>query len=544
MASDLSPIIQEVLTNTIQTTIGKETKITSIFNISKDYLYNTNLICVETSFNYESLISNLKIIVPAYTASFIFNSMMMEEGPLVEDFSDDISDAIKEIVSQISGAMETTINAQAYEDLGQTKFLMGSFDIIEGDKYQVVNSLTLFKLNIEDQPFELFIDFDEETIPFIDEIKQSDSLKSKVNDPLATDDELNELLATDDEIEQNDNKPPTIDDENNSTNDTPEEINAINKQSTESKVDESNNDISEDENIETTNNTIENSNITDELNSLEETQEINESTETENHEEENPKESSQKDTDTNNIDEDKKNKKLKIIVYIISGILGFLVIGFLIAYFMGIFEPPTPPKQETNITKETQKSMIMIDIIDKDIEYKNSMINEKRLNKRLSLLTKYEILEEDLIEKSKLMKKEHLHKLRMKRLEEFAKENKEESLFKKDLNRSLPKLDRFTSSEKNSSYQNKIAIENEKLTYIKIVPLKYKRYKDIIANKKSKSTSISICKNNLGKIFVYIGPIFTNTELNKISNSMNSKNNRTLDLISLTQKEFNTMCNF
>jgi hypothetical protein len=527
MASDLSTIVKEILSSTLETTISKKTDVSSTNNISKEYFADKNIVSVDASFAYEQLTSNIKVIIPAQTASFIFNCMMMEEGPLSDEINDDTADAVKEVVSQISGGMETAINGEAFEDLGSTKFSIGEFAILSGKDYQVVNSLILFNLNIEDQTFEFYMDFDEATLPYIEELKNSETIESESVDPLEGDDELSELLESDEDT-------PT---ENSDS--TEEELSEV-------PSDETTNEETSDEELEEL----------EEVQETEETSENNDDSKEESSDENTSDETIPEDQEGENIsddeepsDEDKKNKKLKLIIYIVAGLLASVIIGFLVAYFMGVFDPPPPPpKKEVNATKEAKKSMIIIDVKNKEIDYKDSMINEKRLNKKLALLTKYEILEEDVLAKFQQAEQERLHKLRMERLEEFAKNNKEESLFQKDINNSknASKMDRFASGDMNNS-KFRQAQENEKLTYIEVTPLKYKKYKSIISREKSKSTSISICKNDKGKISVYIGPMYANFEVNNIIKNIKKKDKKSenyVKLISLTKKEFDTMCDF
>jgi chemotaxis protein CheY-P-specific phosphatase CheC len=527
MASDISTIVKEILSSTLETTISKKTDVTSTFNISKEHLQNKNIVAVDASFAYEQLTSNLKIIIPAPTASFIFNCMMMEDGPLANEISDDIADAVKEVVSQISGGMETAINGEAFEDLGATKFSIGEFAILQGNDYEVVNSLVLFKLHIEEQEFEIYIDFDEATVPYIEELKSSDTIEPEKQDEVTTaDDELSELLEADDELTE-------IPEDTIDNDDELSELLSSDDDGLEEVSEETQEEISdeleavEEQSEETANDTEEKSDTQDAIPEEQEDENISD--------------------DEELSDEEKKNKKLKLIIYIVAGLLASVIIGFIIAYFMGVFDPPPPPpKQEVNATKEAKKSMIIIDVKNKQIDYKNSMINEKRLNKRLALLTKYEILEEDVLAKFKQEEKERLHKLRMERLEDFAKNNKEESLFQKGMNKTASKTDRFANEDMNTSAMKKMQ-ENEKLAFIEVTPLQYKKYNKIITREKSKSTSVSICKNDFGKISVYIGPMYVNFEVNNIIKTIKKKDKNSqkhIKLISLTQKEFDKMCDF
>jgi hypothetical protein len=113
----------------------------------------------------------------------------------------------------------------------------------------------------------------------------------------------------------------------------------------------------------------------------------------------------------------------------------------------------------------------------------------------------------------------------MKRLEEFAKKNKEESIFIKDI---------ITNNDINKS---------SIIDYIFLIEInakKYKIYKEFINKNKKRTTKISICKNN-NIINVYIGPLYIKEIINNILRKIPKEDGK---LIKITHKEFNNRCNF
>ena len=124
---------------------------------------------------------------------------------------------------------------------------------------------------------------------------------------------------------------------------------------------------------------------------------------------------------TEEIDEDliddkeyavqKKQTKLqKILIAVAAGLLVIITLG-LIAYFLGFFDEEKPmPKEE--VKKEvTKPAKPKVQFNDKDI-------NVDRLNQKLNMLTKYEILEDAQKEKQKALEKERLHQEAQQKLEE------------------------------------------------------------------------------------------------------------------------------
>ena len=438
--------------------------------------------------------------------------MMEEKEPSLE-IEEDVPDAIQEIISQICGSLETAINGSEFEDLGNCKFSIGDIKTIKGEEYTINNELILFDTKIEEKPFQFFIDIDSNSIEFFNDLNNSELTEQNTEEDV---EDIQIEGLTDDEDAEDDEKQnePLGDkqevstDENNTTDDS--------KSKNSSTQDGDNDDITKKE-----------SENKDEL-PIKEDENIDDSKEEE---------------------PSKKDKKIKLIIYILAGLIAVILISFFTAYFMGVFDPEPVVVKDINKTKKPKNNIIVVDIKNKQIDFKISMINKNRLNRRLKVLTKYDIIEDDALARFKQKEKERLYKLKMARLEEFASHNKEESLFKNNItNKTKSKhKNRFTTNESNKSndiiYEH--ILENQKLTFIQIPSLKYKKYKDIIKREKTKSIQISICKNKEDKVDVYIGPIYIKTIVNNIFNAVNktSKSNDA-KIIILTKKEFDKRCDF
>ncbi len=108
----------------------------------------------------------------------------------------------------------------------------------------------------------------------------------------------------------------------------------------------------------------------------------------------------------------KQSKLQKILIGVVVGLVVVIIIG-LILYLIGFFDPEEPkpqekevmPKKEVVVEKKQKPS-----INDKDI-------NVDRLNKKLNMLTKYEILESEQKEIDKTIEKEKLYQEAKEQLE-------------------------------------------------------------------------------------------------------------------------------
>jgi len=483
MAIDLSSIIKDTIYSTLEITLSNEIKQNEIFTCNQDCLNGKNVVSIGSTFTFDKLTTNINFIYPAYFASYTFNTMMMEDSEPLLEIDDDIADALKEVTAQISGSLETAINANTDDTLGSCKFSSGEVNIELGDNYSDVSNLIMLTFNSNNKDFEIFLNFDDEISPYIDELLSND-LKITEIAPLV--EEKTEDKDTDEKSDDNNEEASSQNESNDNEDETADE--------------------------EIQNKPLDNETIENEPN----------------------------DNQNEEIDENlEKEKKLKKIIIAIAALLVLVLIGFATLFFMGSFDAPIIIKDK-NTTKPSPQDLILANIKNKHIIYKEDMININKLNKRLAILTKYEILETDILNNYKKNEKERLYKLKMKSLEEFATKNKEEKLFVKGLNTSVKNKNRFTNDSNNSSkikYNN----DNEILSLIKIDALVYNMYSKIINNEKTKSTAISMCKDKYGKTNVYIGPLYINTLINNIVKKVGKKDAK---LIRVKRKEFNKMCDF
>lgn len=518
MASDLSLSIQEAITSIIETSLsnGASVSVLKTYKTTIQSLNGLNVLVVNTTFVFEKITTNVKFVLPARTASMIAHAMLMEDTLPLDTISDDITDAMKESITQICGTLQTVINSTEYEDLGKTSFSIGDFEVIDGSNYQVSNTLILFKLSVGEELFEYFIDFEDNFIPFIEELAKSDLMEVNESESII-EAPNNEIIE--EKPSQNDEEDYEPSDERSNLDDEIQEESII---STE-EIKEETSSIKEDENIVADGDSLD---------------------------------------DAETIALNKKNKRIKIMVIALGAILAIIIIGFSILLFMGYFdkEEVVADKNvtiEQNNTTPSEESLVIADIKNKQIDFKLDMIDEQKLNNKLQYLTKYEILEEDVLEKYKKAEAERLYKLRMEKLEEFALNNKEESLYKTDSEgnfstNEVSKKSRFddenpTAVQVINEDENRKVLENESLMFIAIDPKTYKKYKDVVNNNKQNSTQISICKNKNGAVAVYIGPLYLKTVINNILNGakqVDANSKKDMEIVTITRTEFNKMCDF
>jgi hypothetical protein len=228
--------------------------------------------------------------------------------------------------------------------------------------------------------------------------------------------------------------------------------------------------------------------------------------------------------------EDQKSAKLKKIIIVVGILFALVLTTGIVLYFMGAFEPEVIEKpKDKNITIEKEK-IVPIDSkpIKKHINFTMSQIDVERLNKKLYLLTKYEILEEDAIERLKAIEKEKLYKEKQKKLELFAKNNKEEPLF-----------------QKKATYDNEDTNETIVLnSFVQIPTLKLKKFKRFIKHSKKVAANLSICKDKNGRTQIFVGPFVDKKSRQRALDLLNKQLLNEVKQLDLSNKDFEQMCSF
>ncbi len=508
MASDLSTLIQDGLSGTLESLLAKKAQLEKITKTHPSDLKD-QCIKVDTTFEFQNITSNWSFFIPALSASRIFNLMMGEDIEPVDVIDEDMLDALNEVVSNISGGLTTAINSSEFDDLGSVKFSISGNQTVDGEAYSVSDTLFKILISLEDKEVTLFINFDEAIMPYIEIIASSEVTQvveiEEVNDDIEEETVLDE---TNDDIKEKDISEEETTNDIDKENILPENVDDDDDHNTEKQIED-----------EKPKNKL---SILKKLNFFK--------------------------IDEDLSDEEKKQTKLKKIVIAVGTLLGITILIAVILYFTGAFESEIIEEpQDINITQVEKKKNISIKIEarKKYITFNMSQINVQRLNKKLSILTKYEILEEDAIEKIKAQEKEKLYKEQQARLEKFAKNNKEEPLFKKVENK-IQKIDNIIKNTNNDKIEDKkIKVKEISLNlFIQISTLKLNQFKSFIKKAKLVNANLSICKDINGKTQVFIGPFQSEDIREKILKTLSKKKITETKNLNLSKEEFERRCSF
>jgi hypothetical protein len=174
MASDLSNIIQDGLSSTLNGLLAKDTKLIETTKVHEKDIEDLEVLQVNAIFDFEKISSTFSFIIPAVSSSYIFNTMMGDtQAEAMTTIDDDTKDAMEEFVSNLSGGLTTAINGAGFEDLGGVKFNIAKSQIIKGDTLKPYENIFRFLLDLEEYQLIIFIKFDKVIEPYVETILKS-----------------------------------------------------------------------------------------------------------------------------------------------------------------------------------------------------------------------------------------------------------------------------------------------------------------------------------------------------------------------------------
>jgi flagellar motor switch protein FliM len=119
----LGDIIRYEIENTFKNILGINTKITDVQLLLNPSYIDEKCLKLDTEFKFKKFTSFLTFYIPTHTATKVFDYMLggIDIEYLPTEIDEDIEDAVKELIINMSRSIETSSNAQGYEE-GDTKF--------------------------------------------------------------------------------------------------------------------------------------------------------------------------------------------------------------------------------------------------------------------------------------------------------------------------------------------------------------------------------------------------------------------------------------
>lgn len=298
----------------------------------------------------------------------------------------------------------------------------------------------------------------------------------------------------------------------------------------------------------------------------------------------------------NNIEEDsetvqKKQPKMYKILLIVVGFLILVLITGGVLYLTGFFD--------SKPIKIVEKSTVTKNIIE-EINFDTDEINKKRLNKKLTSLTKHEIMNKEELElEENRIKEEERKKQEAEEKERLEKKQKEEALVaaqlakleeekkalenqqkiikeeqekflqlqiqaKEELAQAQAKLleelnntkeianhkqvqpytEETTETVVELSNQEEDLINNSFLSFINVATIKGELYKSYLDKVQKYAKNISICRDNKNRIEIFFGPFYSSKERQKVFNNLIEDGFKESYLIDFTNEEYNKRCKY
>jgi len=183
LASDLSNVFKNELSNTLEQLLGKKAKISETKKLD-DIFDSSSFIEADVKFDIKGLSSAIVFYIPTISATKFEYLMLGGMGDLKEDIDDETTDAVNEIVSNICGSFCTASNAQGMPDI------VGMKSEIKGTKKVEKSSLSgkeiyLFNISLEEDATPILISFEKTFSPFFSLITGVNDEKPVVSTPTA-----------------------------------------------------------------------------------------------------------------------------------------------------------------------------------------------------------------------------------------------------------------------------------------------------------------------------------------------------------------------
>ncbi|AYJ79491.1 flagellar motor switch protein FliY [Aliarcobacter cryaerophilus ATCC 43158] len=183
MASDLSNVFKNELSNTLEQLLGKKAKISETKKID-DSFESSSFIEADVKFDIKGLSSGIVFYVPSISATKFEYLMLGGMGDLKADIDDETTDAVNEIVSNICGSFCTASNAQGMPDI------VGMKSEIKGTKKVEKSALSgkdiyIFNISLDEDETPILISFDKSFSTFFSLITGVKDEKPAVSIPVS-----------------------------------------------------------------------------------------------------------------------------------------------------------------------------------------------------------------------------------------------------------------------------------------------------------------------------------------------------------------------
>jgi len=170
LASDLSNIFKDELSNTLEQLLSKNSQVEAVSELNAQLFNSTQVIEGSVRFEFKDITSTWNFYIPTISATKFEYFMLGGMGDLKEHIDDEITDAVNEIISNICGSFCTSVNAQGFSDVSSIKSVVISAIILEGGVLSSKKNIYEFTISLDEDKLPVIISFDEIILPYFSAI--------------------------------------------------------------------------------------------------------------------------------------------------------------------------------------------------------------------------------------------------------------------------------------------------------------------------------------------------------------------------------------
>ena len=179
MASDISNIIKSEISSTLESLLSASSNVEEVVLVSSEDLDDTQCVSTSVVFEFSGKTSELNYFIPAAAATQFEYLMLGGVTDLKESIDDEITDAVKEIISTISGSICTSVNAQGFPDISGIKSTLGDSSVISISERTNQNKIYKFIVKLNDENLEMYISFENSFTSFVESLTNDKSTEEE-----------------------------------------------------------------------------------------------------------------------------------------------------------------------------------------------------------------------------------------------------------------------------------------------------------------------------------------------------------------------------
>jgi len=185
LASDISSVIQNEIINTFESLLSVTATVEGIDLASSEDIDAEQFVQVTTVLKTKIIESTWNFIIPTDMATKFEYFMLGGMGDLKSSIDDEIVDATKEIISTICGSISTSIDAQNFEDINKVQISTKDSVIVSHDDIENIENLYKFAFIFNDEPLNLYIQFDNSILEFLGKLVSGDDIPTEAEEEVA-----------------------------------------------------------------------------------------------------------------------------------------------------------------------------------------------------------------------------------------------------------------------------------------------------------------------------------------------------------------------